>query len=301
MRARAKYTSGREAKHIADRYVEDPKKPKKKIVKRSSKPKTASPTDAETDDSEPQSVEELLRQRAKGQAKKELEEFLERERQEQMPLTDKMLIFCQEYIVDRNKTQAAIRAGYSKKTAGIMGHKLFKKANIQKTIKVLLEEHCKRVGFDADRVLNYLADQLTADVNDLYDDNGHIKDVSDWPMTFRQGLVKKITTKHEFETVDDVRKAVGRITQVELHDRKQAIQLIGRHIGIQAFANPNTRPDTVPVNAPIADMRNEMTGTGLRISPPPADLDNTPDPATPKVIDGKAKARLKPRGKVIEG
>jgi len=52
-------------------------------------------------------------------------------------LTDKQDRFCQEYIIDLNATQAAIRAGYSKKTARIKGCKLLTKANIQIEIQKL--------------------------------------------------------------------------------------------------------------------------------------------------------------------
>lgn len=287
MRSRAKRTSEREAKSVADKYVDDPKKPKKRIIRRSKKADAAPPTDTDLiEDSEPQSVEELLERRARERKINEVADFLERERQEAEPLTDKQWRFVIEYCVDQNGTQAAIRAGWSKRSAGAQASMLLKKLNIAKAIREEQERIAKRVGFDADRVLNILADQVLADVADLYDDDGQIKDVNEWPMAFRQGLVKKITTNHEYETIDGRRKAVGRITAVEIHDRKQQLQLIGRHIGIQAFSNNRGPAPVANIPEPLADMRNEMAGNGLKVQQPTGTQRHEP-----KIIDGEVTVK----------
>lgn len=68
-------------------------------------------------------------------------------------LTDKQEIFCKEYIVDFNATQAAIRAGYSKKTARSVGSENLTKPDIQNKIKELIEDRNDRVQIDSDYVL----------------------------------------------------------------------------------------------------------------------------------------------------
>ena len=68
-------------------------------------------------------------------------------------LNDKQAMFCLEYIVGFNATQAAIRAGYSKKTAGAQGHDLLKKPEIQKEIVANVAERAERTKVDADWVL----------------------------------------------------------------------------------------------------------------------------------------------------
>lgn len=73
-------------------------------------------------------------------------------------LTNKQESFCLEYVIDKNATQAAIRAGYSKKTAAQIGEQNLRKLEISKRIDSLLSEQAKRCEIDADYVLNGLKD-----------------------------------------------------------------------------------------------------------------------------------------------
>ena len=68
-------------------------------------------------------------------------------------LTDKQEMFCKEYIIDLNATQAAIRAKYSEKTAGVIGLENLGKPLIQARLAELMQERSKRVQIDADWVL----------------------------------------------------------------------------------------------------------------------------------------------------
>ena len=73
-------------------------------------------------------------------------------------LTNKQESFCREYIIDKNATQAAIRAGYSEKTAKEQGYENLTKPHISERIVSLLSEQAKRCEIDADYVLNGLKD-----------------------------------------------------------------------------------------------------------------------------------------------
>jgi phage terminase small subunit len=68
-------------------------------------------------------------------------------------LTDKQEMFCKEYIIDLNATQAAIRAKYSEKTAGVIGLENLGKPLIQARLSELMKERSERVQIDADWVL----------------------------------------------------------------------------------------------------------------------------------------------------
>ncbi len=74
-----------------------------------------------------------------------------------MNLTAKQKRFCEEYIVDCNATQAAIRAGYSVKTAYSMGQRLLKKVEVQKYIMKLMENVKNENIADAEEVCQYLS------------------------------------------------------------------------------------------------------------------------------------------------
>ena len=73
-------------------------------------------------------------------------------------LTKKQQMFVKEYIKDLNATQAAIRAGYSAKTANAMASQMLAKLNIQDAVKIEMDKRSKRVEIDADWVLNKFAE-----------------------------------------------------------------------------------------------------------------------------------------------
>lgn len=68
-------------------------------------------------------------------------------------LTPKQVMFCKEYIVDLNGTQAAIRAGYSEKTAAEQSSRLLTNVRIQSYVQSLLNKRIKKVELTAEDVL----------------------------------------------------------------------------------------------------------------------------------------------------
>lgn len=61
--------------------------------------------------------------------------------------------FCEEYVIDLNATQAAIRAGYSSKTSVVQGSRLLSNANVQAEIQKLMNERSEKTGITAATVL----------------------------------------------------------------------------------------------------------------------------------------------------
>ena len=127
--------------------------------------------------------------------------------------TDRQRIFIDEYLACWNASEAARRAGYSKRSAGSIGHENLKKPEIQAAIEArLAEKH-----LSADEVLAMLADIAHADMREFV----HV-DRSGEPIGFnlRPGkplhLVKKVSvTDHG--------------TSIELHDRLAALVKIGEY------------------------------------------------------------------------
>lgn len=68
-------------------------------------------------------------------------------------LEEKQKMFCKEYLVDFNGTQAAIRAGYSKKTANEQASRLLAKVNVQTYLKQLIEKRNERTKITQDEVI----------------------------------------------------------------------------------------------------------------------------------------------------
>lgn len=82
-------------------------------------------------------------------------------------LTDKQRAFVQEYLIDLNATQAAIRAGYSEHSAGSIGHELLGKPEIQEAIAKAQAERADRTKITADKVLEHWWAIATAEANEL--------------------------------------------------------------------------------------------------------------------------------------
>ena len=84
----------------------------------------------------------------------------------EMKLTKKQEMFVEEYIIDLNATQAAIRAGYSKKTAGQIGEQNLKKLEIQQAINERLAEKKEKLIMKQDEILERLTQQGRREATD---------------------------------------------------------------------------------------------------------------------------------------
>ena len=78
-------------------------------------------------------------------------------------LTEKQRRFAEEYLLDLNATQAAIRAGYSESTASQIGYRLIQQCSVQKEIQRLAAKRSKRTSITADEVLRGIHEIATAD------------------------------------------------------------------------------------------------------------------------------------------
>jgi phage terminase small subunit len=146
-------------------------------------------------------------------------------------LNDKQRRFVQEYLIDLNATQAAIRAGYSPKTAGQQGFDLLKNPEVQAALDQAKIERSEETKIDAAWVLTRLAEEATADVGDLYHADGHLKPIHEWPKIWRQGLVAGI----DVEEIQVEGVKMGEIKKIRLSDRIKRLELIGKHVKVNAF------------------------------------------------------------------
>lgn len=148
-------------------------------------------------------------------------------------LTAKQRLFVAEYLKDLNATQAAIRAGYSDKSAHVNGPRLLDNAEVKAAIDAATDKRAQAVGIDANWVLQRLALEAEADIADIYYEDGAVKPVHEWPKIWRQGLVAGI--KHQ-ELRDSEGNRTGEfIVDVKISDRIRRIELIGKHVRVNAF------------------------------------------------------------------
>ncbi len=148
-----------------------------------------------------------------------------------MALTPKQHRFVEEYLIDLNGTQAAIRAGYAPSGARTEAARLLTNADVQEAVDLAKTDRATRIGIDAAWVLSRLRDEVEADMADLYDESSALLPVAEWPLIWRTGLMVGIET--EEISVDGVK--VGIVRKVKQSDRIKRLELIGRHVGVQAF------------------------------------------------------------------
>jgi len=142
------------------------------------------------------------------------------------PLTDKQAAFVREYLIDLNATAAALRAGYSKKTARFIGSENLTKPNIRLEIKNLIEQRSKDTAIDSAWVLRNLSEMFTADIGDILEDDGSFKAISSMPEVWRKMIVSI-----------DMEEGKGgvKIRKMRYVDKLRIIENIGKHIDVGAF------------------------------------------------------------------
>lgn len=147
-----------------------------------------------------------------------------------MRMTDKQERFCEEYMIDLNATQAAIRAGYSPKTANEQGSQLLAKLSIQNRIAQLQAEQSRRTGVSADRVVRELAKIAFVNAADLID-----------PKT---ASLKSDVSHDDLAAVQSVKVKTfgedGLEQEVKLADKLRALDLLGKHLGMFNGASGDT-------------------------------------------------------------
>ena len=162
-------------------------------------------------------------------------------------LTAKQQRFVEEYLADENMnaTKAAIRAGYSKRSATQCAHENMKKPEIAAAIEAAIAERSKRTEISADWVLRRLAEEAEADLADILDEAGAIRPVKEWPKIWRQGLVSGIDVQEDM--IEGVK--VGQTVKLKLSDRIKRIELIGKHVNVGAFREKveHSGPDGGPI------------------------------------------------------
>ncbi|MBD0822624.1 terminase small subunit [Aestuariibaculum marinum] len=168
------------------------------------------------------------------------------------PLSPKREMFCQEYVVDYNATQAAIRSGYSERTARSQGQRLLTKADISARIEELKEEIKERNKITIDECVQMLTAMARFDVADLYNEDGSLKAMKDIPKEAR--LVIEGFESDEIKIEDAV---IGVSRKVKLSSRRSNIIELMKHLGGYEKDNNQKKTDNVVMFKLPDNGRNE--------------------------------------------
>lgn len=153
-------------------------------------------------------------------------------------LTEKQQRFVEEYLIDLNATQSAIRAGYSAKNADKIGSELLGKTRVAEAISEKMAERSKRTGVNQDRVILELAKIAFVNAADVIDS--------------KSATIKKGATSDDTAAIQSVKVKVisgkagkGVEREIRLNDKLKALELLGKHLGMW-----NDRLD-VNLNVPV--------------------------------------------------
>lgn len=140
-------------------------------------------------------------------------------------LTKKQQMFVDEYLIDLNATQAAIRAGYSTQTARQMGDENLSKPDIKNSIEKALAERSRRTGVNADRIIRELAKLAFINPTDVINmDEATIKGDANRDDTAAISSVKVKTIPTDNGDITE--------REVKTYDKIKALELLGKHIGM---------------------------------------------------------------------
>lgn len=151
-------------------------------------------------------------------------------------LNTRQRLFVQEYLGDLNATQAAIRAGYSAKTAHQVGCYLMHRPNVKAALQDALaarqaavNERIESVKISQERVLEELATAAFLDPLDLFRENGTLKPLSEMPAHARRAIAG-IEVEETFEGTGKDKVWTGYVRKVKFVSKEGTLTLVGKHL-----------------------------------------------------------------------
>lgn len=137
-------------------------------------------------------------------------------------MTGKQKRFIEEYLIDLNATQAAIRAGYSPDTAGAIGNENLKKPEIRARIDQEMAKRSRRTGINQDRVVRELARIAFVNPADV--------------INAEDATLKEDATEDDTAAVLSVKVKTfgedGVEREIKMADKLKALELLGKHLGM---------------------------------------------------------------------
>jgi phage terminase small subunit len=139
--------------------------------------------------------------------------------------------FCQEYIKDLNGTQAAIRAGYSEKSAFAQASQLLSLHKVVVRIDQLKLARQQRTEITSDRVMQELAVIGFSDIADFIDENGCVRPIKDIPPHSRRAI-SSFEVIEIFHGHGENKVCIGQHKKIRFWDKNKALEIMTKHLGI---------------------------------------------------------------------
>ncbi|RBO91043.1 terminase small subunit [Pseudochrobactrum asaccharolyticum] len=184
-----------------------------------------------------------------------------------MKLTAKQERFVSEYLIDLNATQAAIRAGYSERTAEQQGYQLLQKTSVAEAISKAQNKTATKLEITKERIIEELAKIAFADMRKAvkWGPTQNTKEMIDGTVVVSSG----VTLIDSNEIDDDTAAAVSEVAntregvKIKLHDKKSALVDLAKMLGFMVEKHEHTGKDGKPIEVKtLADFyTNPQSGT----------------------------------------
>ncbi len=146
-------------------------------------------------------------------------------------LNPRRLIFCKEYVIDFNGTQAAIRAGFSEHTAQEQAAFLLSNIMVRREINRLRKLREKRLEASADFVVRELMRISKFDIRKAFDQNGDLKKITELSEDVAK-CISGVEVDDIFEGRGQDKKHIGYTRKIKAWDKVRALEALGEHFGI---------------------------------------------------------------------
>lgn len=163
-------------------------------------------------------------------------------------LTPRQAAFVEQYLLDLNGKQAAIRAGYSPASAAATAATIQTYPNVAKAIERGIAQRAIRVGVTQEHVLSEMALLANSRIDHFFiDDEGQVKVVEGAPdgaMAAIQGITRRTTIKYDKEG-----NIVGKTydVSIRLWDKPNPLKLMGKHVGLFPDRMEHSGPNGGPI------------------------------------------------------
>ena len=175
-------------------------------------------------------------------------------------LTNKQKAFIEEYMIDLNATQAAIRAGYKEKAAYMTGAENLRKPQIQEELQRRMREREIRTEITQDKVLKELAKIGFADIKDYLSFRtaktvvARDKETGEPIIDYAQIIEVVDSSEVDGSMIQEVSLSSKGVFSFKLHDKMSALDKIGKHLGMFIDKVESTN---VNLNKDVSDMSDE--------------------------------------------
>jgi len=142
-------------------------------------------------------------------------------------LTVKQELFVREYLIDFNATQAAIRAGYSKDTAGVIGYENLNKPYIADAIAEYAKQRTEEVGITVSEVLQEYKRLAFLDIRKAFDEHGNLLPIHDMPEDVARAIGGFDVSTYREKGEDGGEETTKKVKFI---DKRGALQDLGKYL-----------------------------------------------------------------------